>query len=205
MMKKKTHLKMQADAAAADAGAEEETPDIVVDEDAAEPSARESEADEAGRAQLEAASPTVEGPPPDDRFLRLQADFENFRKRTMRERESLYQRANADLISELLPVLDHLELALQAAPSVAEARSFVDGVQLVFDQALAALGKFGLTPIKTDGQAFDPAEHEAISHLPSPDKAENQIMAQTRRGYRLGDRVLRAAQVVVSSGLEKQD
>jgi molecular chaperone GrpE len=144
-----------------------------------------------------------------DRLLRLQADFENFRKRTLREKNELYQRANEDLMEELLPVIDHLDLALQSAGEHGGAQaadaSFVEGVRLVATQLLSALGKFGLSPLDAEGQVFDHNLHEAIAHLPSSDVPENRVITQTRRGYKLGDRLLRPVQVVVSNGPATDD
>ena len=134
-----------------------------------------------------------------EQLLRLRADFENYKRRVLREKDELYRRATEDLMAELLPVLDHLEMALKAAEDRAD-DPFVQGVRLVGDQLMTALGKHGLAPIDAAGEPFDPNLHEAVSHLPSPDTDENHVMVQTRRGYRLGDRLLRAAQVVVSSG-----
>ncbi|MBM4142064.1 MAG: nucleotide exchange factor GrpE [Lentisphaerae bacterium] len=135
-----------------------------------------------------------------DRLLRLQADFDNFRKRTLREKEDLYCRANEDLMMELLPVLDHLDLALAAAQARDNADPVAEGFRMVAEQLLSKLGKFGLTPVDAQGVPFDPNLHEAISHLPSADAPESSIIAQVRRGYRLGAQLLRPAQVVVSSG-----
>ena len=133
-------------------------------------------------------------------LLRLQADFENYRKRVLRDKEDLYVRANADLLETLLPVLDHMELAFQSATEDDMANAVVQGVKLVADQLVAVLGKFGLDAVDAEGVEFDPNLHEAISHLPSADVSENFVVAQTRRGYTLGARLLRPAQVVVSSG-----
>ncbi|NQU38604.1 MAG: nucleotide exchange factor GrpE [Lentisphaerae bacterium] len=138
--------------------------------------------------------------PESTRLLRLQADFDNFKKRTIRERNETYRRANEDLMEEMLPVMDHLELALEAAAQHNADHAMVEGFRLVSDQLCSVLGKFGLTPIDATAAEFDPNLHEAISHLPSPDVAENHVMVMTRRGYKLGDMLLRAAQVVVSSG-----
>lgn len=135
-----------------------------------------------------------------DRLLRLQADFENFRKRTVREKEALYTRSNEDLIQELLPVLDHFELAVGACRDHDVEEAIVEGFALVSEQLRAALAKFGLAAIDAEGGTFDPEMHEAVSHLPSEDVPENGIMVQVRRGYRLANHLLRAAQVVVSSG-----
>lgn len=136
-----------------------------------------------------------------DRLLRLQADFDNFRKRTLREKSDLYRMANEDLMLELLPVLDHMELALASAQKSDADESFVAGVRLVADQLVTALKKFGLELVDAEeGTAFDPAMQEAIAHIPSPDVPEDQVIQQTRRGYQLAGRILRACQVVVSSG-----
>lgn len=140
-----------------------------------------------------------------DRLLRLQADFDNFRKRTLREKDSLYKRANEDLMAELLSPLDHLDMALDAAGEHGAPRSFIEGFQLVKEQVLGILGKFGLSVVDADDGEFDFNLHEAISHLPSDDVAENCIISQVRRGYKLGDLLLRPAQVVVSSGHSPAD
>lgn len=136
----------------------------------------------------------------DDRYLRLMADFENFRKRTLREKNDLYRIANEDIILELLPVLDHMDLALEAVRTAPIDAVVLDGFKIVAEQLAAAMRKFGVEPIEADGQVFDPVVHEAISHLPSDTAPENRVIQQTRRGYRLGNKMLRAAQVVVSSG-----
>ncbi len=157
-------------------------------------------------AGAEAAAEVVSGETPEpvegdrERLIRLQADFDNFKKRTLRERNETYRRANEDIMEELLPVMDHMELALDAAARHKGDEALVEGFRLVSDQLRAALSKFGLTPIDATSAEFDHNLHEAISHLPSPDVAENHVIAMTRRGYKLGDRLLRAAQVVVSSG-----
>jgi molecular chaperone GrpE len=137
-----------------------------------------------------------------NRLVRLQADFDNFRKRTLRERNELYQRANEDLMLEMLSVLDHLDLALEAADQHSENAAVTQGFRMVSDQLRGVLGRFGLAPVDAEGQEFDPQVHEAVSHLPSPDVKENHVMVQVRRGYMLGDRLLRATQVVVSSGAQ---
>ena len=115
-------------------------------------------------------SPPEPGPEEDplkDQLLRLQADFENFRRRTQRERSELYQRANEDLIGELLSVLDHFELGFDNAAEHEANPDVVAGFRMVFDQALTTLGKFGLKPIDAVGQAFDPHLHEAVTQMPS--------------------------------------
>ena len=135
-----------------------------------------------------------------DQFVRLQADFANFRNRTQRERIELYQRANEDLLLEILPVLDHYEMGLQTAKQHDADQAVVDGFQLVLDQFQNVLKKFNLTPIDAIGEAFDPHKHEALTHMPSDEYAAETCSNQVRRGYMFGDKLLRAAQVVVSSG-----
>lgn len=135
-----------------------------------------------------------------DRLVRLQADFENFRKRTLREKTDLFRMANEDLMGELLPVLDHFDLALEAAIKAEAPDAISQGVRMVREQLSGVLGRFGLQALEAAGQAFDPGVQEAIAHLASDTVPENGIIAQTRRGYRLGEKLLRAAQVVVSSG-----
>ncbi|MDE0838164.1 MAG: nucleotide exchange factor GrpE [Kiritimatiellae bacterium] len=135
-----------------------------------------------------------------DRLLRLQADFDNFRKRTQREREDLYRMANEDLMAELLPVIDHMQLALDAAGDDAQSQALSEGVKLVMGQLDGALTKFNLEPIDAVGETFDPNLHEALSQAPSTDVDEHVVMFQHRRGYKLGSKLLRAAQVVVSAG-----
>ena len=135
-----------------------------------------------------------------EQFIRLQADFANFRNRTQRERIELYQRANEDLLLEILPVLDHYELGLQNAEQHDADKAVMDGFRLVYDQFQSVLNKFNLTPIEAVGEAFDPHKHEALTHMPSDEYPAEICSNQIRRGYLFGDKLLRAAQVVVSSG-----
>jgi molecular chaperone GrpE len=134
------------------------------------------------------------------RFLRLQADFDNYRKRALRERAEWQTQANENLLNDLLPVLDHYELGLSTANKHETDASVVDGFKMVYDQFVAALRKHQVEPIDSEGQSFDHNLHEAITYIPSADHPADTIIAQTRRGYRLGGKLLRPAQVVVSSG-----
>jgi molecular chaperone GrpE len=128
---------------------------------------------------------------------RVAAEFENYRKRVARDQESLAARAHERLVKELLPVLDDLERALQAAAEHQEAK-LEDGVKLVHRELQEALAKEGLVEIETNGR-FDPHVHEALLSQPS-DKDDGSILEVLQRGYRLGDRVLRPARVVISQG-----
>jgi molecular chaperone GrpE len=128
---------------------------------------------------------------------RLAADFENYRKRAVREQESLVARAHERLAKELLPVLDDLERALEAAAGHEEAK-LEEGVRLVHRELSEALAKEGLVEIETNGR-FDPHVHEALLSQPS-EKDEGAIIEVLQKGYQLGDRVLRPARVVISQG-----
>jgi molecular chaperone GrpE len=132
-----------------------------------------------------------------DHLKRLAADFENYRKRAVRDQESLVARAHERLVKELLPVLDDLERALEAAEQHEEAR-LEEGVRLVHRELKDALTKEGLVEIDSDGQ-FDPHVHEALLSQPSAE-GDGAILEVIQKGYRLGDRVLRPARVVVSQG-----
>jgi molecular chaperone GrpE len=133
-------------------------------------------------------------------LLRLRADFENYRKRAQRERKQVEARATEELATELLPVMDHLEMALNAARDHGTDESVVEGFEMVLSQFFGAMQKHGLESIDADKGEFDPSVQEAVAHIPSEDVPENNIVQQTRRGYKLGDKVIRAAEVVVSSG-----
>ncbi len=142
----------------------------------------------------------VEEEPLRAQFMRLSADFDNYRKRVARERTELYVRANQDLIEELLPVVDHYEMGLANAEKLSADESILSGFKMVYDQLMKVLATYKVTPIDSEGKEFDPHTQEAVSQLPSADVAENVVMYQVRRGYMMGDKLLRAAQVVVSSG-----
>jgi molecular chaperone GrpE len=128
---------------------------------------------------------------------RVAADFDNYRKRTGRDHDALVARASERLVKELLPVLDDLERALVAAAEHEEAM-LEEGVRLVHRELAQVLAKEGLLSVETDGR-FDPHEHEALLTQPS-DAEEGAILEVIQKGYRLGDRVLRPARVVVSAG-----
>jgi molecular chaperone GrpE len=149
--------------------------------------------------EVEAAveEPEVEeAPAPDDSYLRLAADFDNYRKRVAREHVELTKRANERILNELLPVLDDLERALEAASAHEEAK-LEEGVELVHRSLAALLERHGLTPIETEG-AFDPHVHEALLAQPGDGVDPGSVLQVLQKGYRLGDRVLRPARVIVS-------
>ena len=136
-----------------------------------------------------------------DRLLRLQADFDNYRKRSVRERAEWQAYATEELIKDILPVVDHYELGLATAEKNQTPPAVLDGFKLVYDQLIGVLKKRGVTPLTAaPGTPFDPHVHEAISPIPSEEHASDIIIAETRRGYMLGDKMIRPLQVVVSSG-----
>jgi molecular chaperone GrpE len=132
-----------------------------------------------------------------DDLKRVAAEFDNYRKRVARDQQSLAARAHQRLVKELLPVLDDLERALEAAAQHEEAK-LEEGVRLVHRELVEALAREGLVEVETDGQ-FDPHVHEALVSQPS-EQEDGSVIEVLQKGYRLGDRVLRPARVVVSQG-----
>ena len=135
-----------------------------------------------------------------DRLLRSQAETENVRRRTQRELQESRRYANQNLLLDLLPVIDNIERAISAAKESQEATGLLEGFEMVHQLLLSTLDKHHCRPVPAEGQAFDPAIHEAISHLPSPDHERGSVMVVSQQGYQLHDRVIRPAQVVVSAG-----
>jgi len=132
----------------------------------------------------------------DDRLLRLAADFENYKKRAMRERLEYVTLANERLVKDLLPILDDLERALEAAAEHEEAK-LEDGVRLVHRSLAQLLEREGLKQIDTEG-AFDPHVHEALLAQPSEDAETGAVIDVVQKGYKIGDRVVRPARVIVA-------
>jgi molecular chaperone GrpE len=139
-----------------------------------------------------------------DRFrdlaLRSQADFENYKKRAAREKEEAIKYANSTLLERLIAIVDNFELGLEAARADGENSPVFSGMSMVLKQLMDFLTEQGLQPIDATGQKFDPNLHEAIAHEPSEQFPEGVVIRQTRRGYRMKDRLLRPSSVVVSSG-----
>ena len=127
------------------------------------------------------------------------ADFDNYKKLAARDREDTFRFAEMDILKDVLPAVDNLELALSNAKEKAE-DPFVKGVQLVYDTLLKSLKDHGAEPFESVGKDLDTAKMEAIATLPSPDVPEGKVSIESKKGWMLKDKVLRAAQVVVSSG-----
>ena len=130
-----------------------------------------------------------------DRLARAQAEFDNARKRAVKEQQEFRDYAAADAIKSLLPVVDSLERALQAKSDAAEFRS---GVELIYKQLQAALAKLAVHPIAAKGEPFDPHYHEAIEMVETTEAPDHQVLEELQRGYKFKDRLLRPAMVKVA-------
>ncbi len=133
-----------------------------------------------------------------DRFLRMAADLENFRKRAAREKEDYIKFANEDLVRAIIPFIDNLERAVNHAEKVKDAAAMIEGVRLTIQQVLQALNRFGVSSFESVGQPFDPARHEAMMMVETKEHEPNQVVEEFQKGYLLGDRLLRPATVSVS-------
>ena len=135
-----------------------------------------------------------------DRYLRSVADLENFRKRAARERQEAVQYANQRLMEKLIPVLDNLDMALVAVSSAqgGNGDALKTGVEMVLGQARGVLKEAGLEEVSAVGQVFDPTWHEAVSQQETNDVPEGQVIQQLRKGYKLQERLLRPASVIVA-------
>jgi len=137
-----------------------------------------------------------------DRLLRTTADFDNYRKRIDRERRDVSEAAAADLLRDLLPVVDDLERALETEPGPAadgdRFARFREGVELIHRQLLDVMRRRGAEPFESLGQPFDPSWHEAVASEPADGRPDGEIVDEIRRGYRLGSRLLRPAMVRVA-------
>jgi molecular chaperone GrpE len=135
-----------------------------------------------------------------DRFMRAVADLENFRKRTLREKEELRQFATTAVMQDLIAVLDNLALGLAAARQQSDVKGVVDGMGHVLEQFKGTLARHGLKEVDPAGQDFDPHQHECIAHQPSGTVPGEKVLQVVRSGYQLNGRLLRPASVIVSSG-----
>jgi molecular chaperone GrpE len=135
-----------------------------------------------------------------DRLLRVSADFDNYKKRAARERQDAIRFANESLLGKLIPILDNLEMAL-AAPMAGPGdtgEALKTGVGMVYNQFRSVIADAGLEEIEATGKPFDPNVHEAVSQQPASNVPEGQVLQQIRKGYKLKDRLIRPASVVVA-------
>lgn len=166
-------------------------------EESSEPAA-EAAGEEAEKPAEEKKDEKPAEPDWKDHYARLLADFDNFKKRTARDREDIFRYAESDILKDFLPVVDNLSLALSTAADKED--PFVKGVQLVYDTFLNALKDHGAEPFDSVGLELDTEKMDAIAQLPSDTIEEGKVSNEAKRGWMLKGKVLRAAQVVVSSG-----
>lgn len=161
---------------------------------------QESDPQEASAAPAAAPDTAAELEKFRDLAMRTAADFDNYRKRAAREKEDAIRYANTSLLEDLLPVLDNFELGLEAARSAPDAAAILQGLGMVSRQFRDFLASAGVEEIPTDGAEFDPNLMEAVGHEADEQTPEGRVLRQTRRGYKLRDRLLRPASVIVSKG-----
>jgi len=182
-----------------------EQPKAVGPEAAPFPKAAAAKAPPADMAQLQQQleEKTKESQENYDRALRLAAEMENLKKRLEREKADLLQFANENLIKELLPVVDHLELALEHGRQAETPAPFLEGIELVHQGFLKALARFGVTPIMAVGQQFDPNFHNAVMQETAPEVPDCTVLKEMQKGYLLQNRLLRPAMVVVARNTQE--
>jgi molecular chaperone GrpE len=134
-----------------------------------------------------------------DKYLRLAAEFENYKRLAQRDQREHSRFANEQLLRELLPVVDNLERAIKSATVSRDRDTLIEGIKLTLKQFLETLGKFGVRPIESVGHPFDPSRHQAVARVPS-ERAENTVTEEYQKGYLLHERVLRPAMVAVAVG-----
>lgn len=189
----KTEAQATEEASEAPAGTGPKT-ETTAKEAAEAPSAEAAEADTPADSEAKPEQPDWK-----DRYARAMADFDNFRKRMVRDREDLVKFAAKDVIKDVLATVDNLARALDGAKDRAD-DPFVKGVQLVYDGLLKTLADHGATPLDSVGEPFDTNYHEALTSLPSEDVEEGVVMNEVQRGWLLHGKPLRPAKVVVSKG-----
>ena len=131
-----------------------------------------------------------------DRYKRLMAEFDNFKKRSSKEREMLYTSLNSDIVTSILPVVDNLE---KAALAPTEDQNYKQGVEMVHKQLMDTLASLGVEEIKTVGETFNPEYHEAVSSVEDETLGEKEIKEEFRKGYKIGEKVIRHSMVVVAN------
>jgi molecular chaperone GrpE len=133
-----------------------------------------------------------------EQLLRTAADFDNFRKRSRRETQDAERRAREDVLRDLLPVFDNFERAAQHAGTVTDVKSLADGISMVMRIFLDTLSRLGVERVQALGQPFDPALHEAVQQMETSEHPPGSVVAEVAPGYRMGDRLIRPAMVVVA-------
>ncbi|MBL7917073.1 MAG: nucleotide exchange factor GrpE [Bacteroidia bacterium] len=135
-----------------------------------------------------------------DKYLRLYSEFDNFRKRTIKEKSDILKTANEDVLKAILPVIDDFERAIKANENVSDVQAIKEGVQLIYNKLKSTTSQKGLVAFETKGEVFNDDLMEAITHIPAPsDDAKGKVVDELEKGYKLGDKVIRFAKVVVGS------
>lgn len=177
----------------------------VIETSAAQSATEEIEAEEAKAEETKPEAPKAEAPKPDpaaeyaalnDKYLRLCAEYDNFRKRSQKERDSLYADIKAETLKKFLPVYDNLVRALDQST---EDEAYRRGVEMIMTQFNTTMEKLGVTEIESLGQKFDPAFHNAVMHVEDAEKGENEIVEVFQKGFIMGDKVIRFAMVKVAN------
>jgi len=167
-------------------------------EEQAEPTAAEAEPETVETEEKDTEKLANELADLNQRFLRVAADFENYKRRTVQEKDDLIKYSNAKIMGELLPVLDAFQLALQNPSDHPEAQSVLKGVEMLYRQILQVLEKAGMSKIEAKGHPFDPKLHEAIMQVEDDSVPEDTVVEELRAGYMLNERVIRPTMVKVS-------
>ena len=197
---KKEETKVEAGESEVKPGPEAETPqDSGAEAEAETPTEEEKPAEPEKSSSAKAAEDKPAEPDWKALYALTLADFDNYKKRAARDREDTYRYAEMDILKDILPVVDNLSLALANAKEKSD-DPFVKGVQLVYDTLLKSLKDHGAEPFDSVGKELDTEKMEAIATLPSPDVPDGKVSIESKKGWMLKDKVLRAAQVVVSSG-----
>jgi molecular chaperone GrpE len=173
----------------------------VSDESSEAPVAASAEASETPEAQgpeAELAKAREERDKFKDQLLRTAADFDNFRKRTQKDLAEEKRRAKEDVVREFLPIIDNLERAVSASSSASDVAAIIEGVRMVLKLFEDQAGRLGLTKVKSVGERFDPAVHDAIQQVETDDHPPGTVIAEIVAGFRLGDKLVRPAMVVVA-------
>ena len=188
---KKEVSQAQEDAAEQTAPAEETAPEAEKKADKKADRKKDKKKEPDRTAELEAQLAAA-----NDRYLRICAEYDNFRRRSLKEKDSLYGDIKADTVQKFLPVYDNLERALKQST---EDEAYRKGVELIMSQFEQTLEKLGVTPVESLGQTFDPEKHNAVMHVDDPEKGENEIVEVFQQGFKLGDKVIRYAMVKVAN------
>ena len=197
---KKEETKVEAGESEVKPGPEAETPqDSGAEAEAETPAEEEKQAEPEKSSSAKAAEDKPAEPDWKALYALTLADFDNYKKRAARDREDTYRYAEMDILKDVLPAVDNLSLALANATTNKD-DPFVKGVQLVYDTLLKSLKDHGAEPFDSVGKDLDTEKMEAIATLPSPDVPEGKVSIESKKGWMLKDKVLRVAQVVVSSG-----